>query len=103
MPSPARAVACRCCRGCLVQLPGCICPPESNHEEPAHSACACLLPSCRCLQVRTNAMKFLTKYFKKGQLTKLFFLFAVRAGGRGACRLMGRAFVCSMWDEGAGS
>ncbi|PRW57644.1 Cilia- and flagella-associated 57 [Chlorella sorokiniana] len=26
--------------------------------------------------VRTNAMKFLTNYFKKGQLTKLFFLFA---------------------------
>jgi hypothetical protein len=27
--------------------------------------------------VRTNAMKFITNYFKKGQLTKLFFLFAV--------------------------
>ncbi|KAL4419590.1 hypothetical protein ABPG77_004839 [Micractinium sp. CCAP 211/92] len=26
--------------------------------------------------VRTNAMKFLTNYFRKGQLTKLFFLFA---------------------------
>lgn len=26
--------------------------------------------------VRTNAMKFLTNYFKKGQLSKLFFLFA---------------------------
>lgn len=29
--------------------------------------------------VRTNAMKFLTNYFRKGQLTKLFFLFAVSA------------------------
>ncbi len=32
-----------------------------------------------CPQVRTNAMKFLTNYFKKGQLSKLFFLFAVRS------------------------
>lgn len=29
-----------------------------------------------CSVVRTNAMKFITNYFKKGQLTKLFFLFA---------------------------
>ena len=33
--------------------------------------------------VRTNAMKFLTNYFHKGQLTKLFFLFAVRRQGGG--------------------
>jgi len=28
--------------------------------------------------VRTNAMKYLPNYFKKGQLTKMFFLFPVR-------------------------
>ncbi|EFN55624.1 hypothetical protein CHLNCDRAFT_133785 [Chlorella variabilis] len=29
-----------------------------------------------CSVVRTNAMKFITNFFRKGQLTKLFFLFA---------------------------
>lgn len=29
--------------------------------------------------VRTNAMKYLPNYFAKGQLTKMFFLFPVRA------------------------
>jgi len=29
--------------------------------------------------VRTNAMKYLPNYFQKGQLTKIFFLFPVRA------------------------
>ncbi|KAI3425753.1 hypothetical protein D9Q98_007728 [Chlorella vulgaris] len=29
-----------------------------------------------CSAARTNAMKFITNYFKKGQLSKLFFLFA---------------------------
>lgn len=28
--------------------------------------------------LRTNAMKYLPNYFKKGQLTKMFFLFPVR-------------------------
>ena len=32
--------------------------------------------------LRTNAQKYLVHYFRKGQLTKLFFLFPVRCGVR---------------------
>lgn len=71
----------RCC--VLLPLPRCW-----------HSAGALLLPSPSLPpwapssappQVRTNAMKFLTNHFKKGQLTKLFFLFAVRNFGCCCC------------------
>ena len=42
-----------------------------------------------CSVVRTNAMKCITNYFRKGQLTKLFFLFAVgvvAAAWRSSCK-----------------
>jgi hypothetical protein len=42
--------------------------------------------------VRSNAMKFITNYFRKGQLTKLFFLFPVRQRRR--CRWGETARLC---------
>ena len=50
-------------------------------------------------QVRTNAMKFLTNYFKKGQLSKLFFLFAVRSR---ACPPARRPAAAASRGAGAG-
>lgn len=61
-------------------------PPPVLADRPA--CCALLAAAClrrehpgqyqNCSAMRTNAMKFMPNYFRKHQLTKMFFLFPVR-------------------------
>ena len=56
-----------------------------RHERPGQYQNASVL--------RTNGMKFLPNYFRRGQLTKMFFLFPVRLGCRCLCAVC-VLFVC---------
>ena len=58
-----------------------------RHERPGQYQNASVL--------RTNGMKFLPNYFRKGQLTKMFFLFPVRLGCRCLCAVC-VLFVCCL-------